>query len=79
LLKNDLPYNRICFTLSKGFTGAVARNRAKRLGREAYRLMRHRLCGGYDVILLVNPESEAALSDRMSQMETLFTKAGLIK
>jgi hypothetical protein len=41
--------------------------------------MRNRLCGGYDLILLVHPESEAALSDRMRQMETLFTKAGLIK
>jgi len=79
--KNDLPYNRICFALPKGFGGAVARNRAKRLGREAYRLMKNRLLGGYDLILLVYQEAkeEIFISDRLSQFESLFIKAGLFK
>jgi len=83
VLKNELPYNRVCFTLSRGFGNAVSRNRAKRLGREAFRLLKPRLSGGYDLILLVYPESEGsfktALCDRSGQIEALFYKAGLLK
>jgi ribonuclease P protein component len=79
LLKNDLPYNRICFTLSRGFGNAVVRNRAKRLGRETFRLMKNRFDRGYDLILLVYTETEMALSGRMEQVESLFSKAGLLK
>jgi ribonuclease P protein component len=83
LLRNGLPHNRICFTFSKGFGNAVVRNRARRLGREAFRLMRSRLSGGYDLILLIYPKPEGikaeTLSCRTLQLETLFSKAGLLK
>lgn len=57
VLKNSLSGNRICFTFSRGYGNAVQRNRARRLGREAYRHLRPRLAGGYDLILLVYPET----------------------
>ena len=87
LLENNLPFNRICFTFSRvskrnhPFWNAVARNRAKRLGREAFRLMKHGLKCGYDIVLLVYPEAEktAVFSDRARQLKSLFTKAGLLK
>jgi ribonuclease P protein component len=83
-----LPYNRICFSLAKGYGNAVSRNRAKRLGREAYRLMKNRLLCGYDLILSVSTDTvnhetgetrlkTPVLSDRILQLETLFSKAGL--
>jgi len=79
-----LPHSRICFTFPRGFGNAVARNRARRLGREAFRLLNGRLldnqlCGGYDLILLVYPEINMALSGRLKQFESLFNKAGLLK
>jgi ribonuclease P protein component len=79
-----LPYNRICFSLFKGYGNAISRNRAKRLGREAYRLMKNRLSGGYDLVLLVSSETDenqsgSALSYRSWQLESLFEKAGLLK
>ena len=83
VLQNNLPYNRICFSFTKAasrnFGDAAARNRARRLGREAFRLIKGRLCAGHDFILLILPESKMTLSGRMEQMETLFKKAGLLK
>ncbi|MCL2412279.1 MAG: ribonuclease P protein component, partial [Treponema sp.] len=62
VLKNNLPYNRICFTFTKVpkksnvLWNAVIRNRARRLGREAFRLMKDRLKTSHDLIFLVYPE-----------------------
>jgi ribonuclease P protein component len=53
---NNLPYNRICFSFSRGFGNAVVRNRARRLSREAFRLLKPRLNGGHDLILIINKE-----------------------
>lgn len=78
LLENELSRNRICFTFSRGFGNAVERNRARRLGREAYRNLKPRLRQGYDLILLVYPDDPAPVfAWRMKQLEHLLTKAGL--
>jgi len=78
VLENGLPCNRICFTFSRGFAGAVERNRARRLGREAYRALKPGLGQGYDLVLLVYPEDGgAAFADRLGQLRHLFAKAGL--
>jgi ribonuclease P protein component len=74
----------MCFTLSRGFGNAVVRNRAKRLGREAFRLMKPHLSVGHDLILLVYPVSKElsateTLSERIRKLESLFLKAGLLK
>jgi ribonuclease P protein component len=80
VLKNNLPHNRICFTFSRGFGTAVKRNRAKRLGREAYRNIKPRLCCGYDLILLVYPDdADATFAGRMKQLELLLSRAGLLQ
>jgi ribonuclease P protein component len=79
VLKNNLTTNRICFTFPRGFGNAVKRNRARRLGREAYRLLRPRLRIGYDLILLIFPETRASLATRTRQLEFLFSKAGLLE
>jgi ribonuclease P protein component len=78
-LKNDLPFNRICFTCARGFTGAVERNRVKRLGREAYRNVKPRIKGGYDLILLVYPDNpDTTYAGRAGQLEYLLSRAGLL-
>jgi ribonuclease P protein component len=86
VLRNSLDYNRICFTLPRKFGNAVERNRSRRLSREAYRHIRPRLRGGYDVVLLVYPDAKAAaprkaikLAGRAKQLETLFARAGLFQ
>ena len=79
VLKNELPVNRICFTFSRGFGTAVERNRARRLGREAYRTLKSRLRCGHDLILLVYPDAgQPSFEERMGQLQYLFARAGLL-
>jgi ribonuclease P protein component len=54
----------------------VERNRARRVGREAYRHIRNRLRCGFDLVLLVYPGKDL-FSARMEQLGILFSKAGL--
>jgi ribonuclease P protein component len=79
IIGNNLTYNRICFTFTRGFGNAVKRNRARRLSRESYRFLLPRLLGGYDLILLQFPEEKASLADRTKQLEFLLSKAGLLQ
>jgi len=80
VLKNKLPFSRICFTFARGFGNAVERNRAKRLGREAYRNLKSRIKCGYDLILLLYPDNpETTYAGRAGQLEHLFSGAGLLK
>ncbi len=52
-LPNGLTHNRFLCTFKRGYGSAVERNRARRLSKEAYRLIKSRLKTGYDFILLV--------------------------
>jgi ribonuclease P protein component len=80
VLKNKLPYNRICFTFSRGFKTAVERNRARRLGREAYRSFKPQLRCGYDLILLVYPkDANPGYAERVGQLKFLLARAGLLQ
>ncbi|MDR2445180.1 MAG: ribonuclease P protein component [Spirochaetaceae bacterium] len=54
-LRRDVDGRRIAFTFARKFGNAVERNRARRLGREAYRHLRPKIKGGYDLVLLVYP------------------------
>jgi ribonuclease P protein component len=82
-LGNGLVHNRIAFTFARKYGNAVERNRARRLGREAYRLLKRGAETGYDLVLLVYPQTEDGrpkkpfLSLRMRQLKSLFAKAGL--
>jgi ribonuclease P protein component len=79
-LRNGLSHNRVAFTFTRKYGNAVARNRARRLGREAYRLSKKGVKTGYDLVLLVYPRTDEKpdfLSLRMRQLESLFAKAGL--
>jgi ribonuclease P protein component len=76
-LKNELERNRIAFAFARKFGNAVERNRARRVGREAYRLLKNRLESGYDLVLLAYPGRDF-LADRLDQLKTLFSRAGLL-
>lgn len=69
---------RAAFIAVRSFSGAVARNRAKRLARESWRLLRYRARPGYDVVFVLYP-GFAALSDCRSAMQYLLRKADLLR
>jgi ribonuclease P protein component len=77
-IANGLSHNRIAFTFARKFGNAVERNRARRVGREAYRQTRYRIKPGFDIVLLVYPGKDF-FSARMEQLRILFSKAGLYR
>jgi ribonuclease P protein component len=80
-LPNQLSYNRIVITFARKYGNAVKRNRARRLCREAYRLMKEGLKTGYDLVLLSFPRAAEAgresFNESAGQLKTLFRKAGI--
>lgn len=83
-LKNRHPYNRLGLTVSAKFGGAVQRNRAKRLFREAYRLHASEFKQGFDLVLVARSrmrgaschEIERALCRAGREMGLLVQKEG---
>jgi ribonuclease P protein component len=77
VVRNELPHNRIVFTFARKFGNAVERNRARRLSREAYRLLRNALKPGFDLVLFLYPGGDS-FANRMEQLKILFQKAALL-
>lgn len=48
---NDLPFSRIASAVTRRYGNAVARNRLRRLFREAFRLDKGLIPAGYDIVL----------------------------
>jgi len=76
-IENNLDWNRIAVCPVRGFRNAVTRNREKRICREAYRLIKHKLRSGYDLAFVLFP-GKYNLSDRARQLETLFGRIGMM-
>lgn len=78
--ENGLDYPRLGCSVSKKLGGAVARNRYKRLLREAFRLTQHELPPGVDLVVIPRPDAEPTLElVRHSLVKLARQAAGKLK
>jgi ribonuclease P protein component len=64
--ENDLGYCRLGLSVSRKVGNAVRRNRLRRICREAFRLTKHELPGGLDLVLIPKGTEELEL-DRLKE------------
>jgi len=77
-LPNELPYSRFGFTASRHVGKAVARNRARRLMREAVRLSLQHIETGWDLVFIARATiTEADFREVEAACAALLRRAGL--
>jgi ribonuclease P protein component len=74
--ENGLPYLRIGLSVSRKFGPAHKRNRLRRLYREAFRLTRHEMPVGIDLILIPRTQAEPALEELKKSLAKLVQQLG---
>jgi ribonuclease P protein component len=72
---NGLPHLRLGLSVSRKVGPAVRRNRLRRLYREAFRLTRHQLPGGLDLVLIPRKPEEPTLAQLMESLPRLVRQA----
>ena len=76
--RNRQSYNQLGLTTTKKIGKAVQRNRARRVMREAYRLLEPGLVQGYDIILVARSKTPFVLMDEVkNDLSRLLSKAGM--
>ena len=72
---NGLPHLRLGLSVSKKVGGAVQRNRLRRLFREAFRLTRHQMPTGLDLVLIPRSPEEPPLAELVESLPKLVAQA----
>jgi len=79
LAANGLTYNRYGFITARHLGKAVARNRVRRLFREAVRQLHPQLQPGFDVVMIARkPLVEQPLAVVYRTVSELLNRAGLV-
>jgi len=77
-LQNDLDHVRVGITASRKVGNAVARNRARRLLREATRRLYPHIAPGWDLVLVARPTLVTVKEPQVENaLRSILTLAGL--
>jgi ribonuclease P protein component len=74
--ENGLPHLRLGLSVSRKVGPAVRRNRLRRLYREAFRLTRHELPTGLDLVLIPRGTGDPSLDDLKQSLTRLVNQLG---
>lgn len=77
IVENDLGWSRVVFAAVRSFRTAVERNRSRRRVREAYRNIKERITGHYDIVFVMYP-GDFSYAERYQQVEKLLRRSGAI-
>ncbi|MBQ6809563.1 MAG: ribonuclease P protein component [Clostridia bacterium] len=78
--QNNLKLNRLGLTSTKKIGCAVKRNRARRVIREAYRLLEDKLRVGYDIVIVARTKATSVpMFAVKNDLEKAFKACGLMK
>jgi ribonuclease P protein component len=88
--ENGLGYNRGVVSSVRKYGGSVERNRARRVGKEAYRCIKNSIKPGFDLAFILLPAEKSGAAgvrrrfsgdfsygERITQFSFLLKKAGL--
>ena len=77
--RNGLNVNRLGITASKKIGGAVQRNRARRIIKEAYRLTEPRIKKGFDIVIVARKKAVyGKMWDISKSLEYVFENSLLL-
>ena len=74
--ENSLPHLRLGLSVSRKVGPAVKRNRMRRLYREAFRLTRHEMPTGLDLVLIPRRPEAPTLEDLKRSLPRLVQQLG---
>lgn len=77
LRPNGGAVTRAVFVTVRKYGNAVARNRARRVVSECWRLGKHKVASGYDVVVVIYPGEDTFVS-RNEQLGFLLRRASLL-
>jgi ribonuclease P protein component len=89
--ENGLGYSRVVVSPVRGYGGSVERNRARRVGKEAYRCIKGSIRPGFDLAFILLPSGrfgaaetrrrvsgDFSYGERIGQFSFLLKKAGVL-
>jgi len=78
--RNELQITRVGVTASRGVGGAVERNRARRLMREAWRMCAAHIVPGWDALLIARTAiAKVKMQEVAAALESLLRQAHLVE
>jgi len=78
-LRSDGPVTRIGLRIQRGLRGSVARNRSKRLMREAIRRHKDALAPGWDLVVIIHRVNDISQVSLQQELMKLLARLHILR